>query len=169
MQQFARVLDNRFSEPQVQGGGRKSQGPGPIEMEFDIERMKDELFRLSEKFQKEMSQHREDTDNVVLKLMEKIEGVTQAPPDLIASHQQAHKAGGSVSEPPVKQETIVNILVRIELLENEMRTQKNLSAFGAPPQTNGHVSSKKKAISSSKMFALEHASSIVSESSQEVN
>ncbi len=82
-------------------------------MEVALENTKDELFKLKEKVKKDFEQHKEDTDQVIMKLMEKM------------GEKYPSKVEDTL-QPEVKQQTIVNILVRIELLENEIRTLKNI-------------------------------------------
>lgn len=85
-----------------------------------VEHLKDELFKLKEKTKRDMEAHKEDTDQVIMRLMNRIQGGAADESSII---QDMVPAGPT----NVKQETIVNILVRIELLENEIRTIKNTS------------------------------------------
>lgn len=85
-----------------------------------VEHLKDELFKLKEKTKKDMDAHKEDTDQVILRLMNKIQGGAEEELSVMQDTVPSGPAN-------VKQETIVNILVRIELLENEIRTLKNTS------------------------------------------
>ena len=62
--------------------------------------------------------HREDTDQVMMKLLKQIKDL-----------QTLNVGGGLGSD--IKQDTVVNILVRIELMEQELRSLKNQNAGGA--------------------------------------
>ena len=42
---------------------------GSIEQHLEIERVKDEVVRITENYKKDISLHREDTDQVMMKLL----------------------------------------------------------------------------------------------------
>ena len=145
MQQFAKVLDDRFGTNAIliDGAGsharnspeRVSTGAHSIKVDLAIENLKDELFKLKERSKKQLDDHKEDIDQVVLKLIGHINNDTNMGTKLGRASLEALKAGqdigpnhsGKVSS--TKQETIVNILVRIEMLENDIRTLKNTSGL----------------------------------------
>ena len=62
-----------------------------------------------------MKLHREDTDQVMMKLLKQIK-------DLQTINVGG---GGGTLGGDIKQDTVVNILVRIELMEQEIRSIKN--------------------------------------------
>ena len=117
MQKFAKALDDRFDryKPMIEGTQDKLRA-GSIEQHLEIERVKDEVVRITENYKKDMSLHREDTDQVMMKLLKQIKEV-----QTVAIGGSGTGLGGG----EIKQDTVVNILVRIELLEQEMRSLKN--------------------------------------------
>ena len=70
------MLDNRFVDVRSSHNSTSSKKgaleKGTIEMEIAIENTKDELFKLQEKVKKDFEQHVVDTDQVIMKLMEKM-------------------------------------------------------------------------------------------------
>ena len=89
--------------------------------------MKNEVVNVTENYRKEMKLHREDTDQVMMKLLKQIKDLQTL---------NVGGSGGSLGG-DIKQGTLVNILVRIELMEQEIRSLKNQNAGGALTERAG--------------------------------
>ena len=73
MQQFAKVLDDRFGDDKIpQTRSSRKSAAGAIETEFALENLKEEIGRVQEKLKRDMDVHRENMDQVILKLMGKM-------------------------------------------------------------------------------------------------
>ena len=87
---------------------------------MEIEKVKNEIINVQEDYEKGMKQHKEDTDQVMMKLLKQIKDL-----------QTLSIGGSGLAGSDIKQDTVVNILVRIELIENEIRNLKNVGNGGA--------------------------------------
>ena len=93
MQQFARVLDNRFSHithdslPKGSSKSSTKSANGTIELEIGLENIRDEVFKLSERFHSEISQHKKEMDSVILNLMELMNNSNKEVDDLKSNYE----------------------------------------------------------------------------------
>ena len=64
-----------------------------IEVEMGLENCKDELFKLSDRFNEEMGQHKEEMDMVILNIMEKMNGSNKELDDIRSNYEGKSSIG----------------------------------------------------------------------------